>query len=404
MRGIVLDRINLRERADVNSRVLDIYEKNTIVEVVATKPGVDLDQEDLWYQLKNGGFLWSSGVRIHMEDFDLPEKEREQFMICYRQTKDGVIREDLKSVPAKLSFAKLSLPSHIENIRAEEWSVKGFVNNVMSSVHEVDPQVKRKHVFIYIPGYQLQLLNSLRTDLLSSFTLSYMTHPQNSIAKVLFFSWPSQSGPKRETVDDRSVAAGESFTANGMFDYLEKLSIELKKENRCLNLVAHSFGHQLLNGMINPKSGTVPQKIFENVFLMAPDISYLSVQINGALIKNTIKNPGSSDTILYDLSKLNTLANNIHVFHDKYDFLLYSSTVRFAGDKDLRDLSETGQYRNLGNHGNMLKQQPIHDNFHFIDVENEVKNNPAGDLWDYPFRALKARFERDINDMQDPTN
>src|SRR5688572_2875459 len=139
MRGIVLNRIFLRERADVNSRILDIYEKDTIVEVMATKPGIELDQEDLWYQLKNGGFLWSSGVRIHMEDSDLPGKEKEQFLVCYREiTDDGVIKEDRKSAPNELTFTKLNLPADVENIRVKKWNVDDFVTNVMASVHEVN--------------------------------------------------------------------------------------------------------------------------------------------------------------------------------------------------------------------------------------------------------------------------
>ncbi len=406
MRGIVTKRINLRERANVNSRILGVYLPDTFVEVVATKEGEEYESDDLWYQLKNGGFLWSGGVRIRLEDSDLPKAEREQFLISYRQsTGDGRILEDRKGVPDKLFFAPITLPVDAENIRVKEWEAKEFVDKVMIDVRKTDPNKKRRHVFIYIPGYQLQLLNSLRTDLLSSFVMSYVTHPENTIAKVLFFSWPSQSGPKRETVDDRSIEAGQNFTAAGMFEYFRLLSKALTDDGRCLNLIVHSFGHQLLNGMVNPLIGTVPDNVFENIFLMAPDISYLSAKHDGAEVDNRFENANGNKKFRYDLSRLRTLAKRVHVFYDKFDFLLYSSTVRFAGGTDLQDPTKTGQFRNLGNYGARdIASGDRENNFDFIDVEEEVKTRAAGDLWDFPHRSLKNKFQSDVNDIWNANN
>lgn len=389
MRGLILNDINERLRPQVNATRTGTYDKNEIVDVVGTEPGDEVDANDLWYRLNNGNYLWSGGVRVHLNSFDLPKLDRMQFMLCYRKVESGRPREDSKSAPDKLYFTPLFLPADNDNISVTHWDKDLFSSIVMNSLREIPPH--RKHVFVYIHGYQLQLLNSLKIDLLSSFVSGYMFKEQNTIAKLIYFSWPSQSGPQRETVDDRSIALGENFTASGYFDYFKVLSENLRATGRTLNLVVHSFGHQLLNGMINPLpdlSG-LTGKIFDHVFLMAPDITHLAAELNGSDVPNKV---GKPNPVCYNLSPLNELAGSVHIFHDKFDYLLYSSTVRFGRDSNAKDML---QYRNLGNYGNTFLTNPD-PAFKWYDVQKLTNSLSSPDLWDYPFQQLKEKFVNDI--------
>jgi hypothetical protein len=220
--------------------------------------------------------------------------------------------------------------------------------------------------------------------------MNYMTHPDKKIAKVLFMTWPAQC-LSRKRIDDRSVKAGEDFTARNLFEPFAQLSKALGDQGKFLNLVVHSFGHQLLNGMVNPDSqfGTnIPKGIFENIFLMAPDITHLSVKKGGEKLTNYYKDKDGLD-FQYQFSELKKLGKKVHVFHDKYDYLLYTSTVKFVGDH-VQDKEVTKKYRNLGNYGqagiDLINQEP---DFNFIDVHKNFAREQNDDLINFPFRKIR---------------
>lgn len=395
MRGIVTLAMNERLKPSVNSPVTRTYDEGNFVDVKKSVLGDLFDGDDLWYQLDNGHYVWSGGVDVRVDCSNLPDQDRAHFLISYRQIlPNGKPNLSTKTPPDSLYFTPVKLPADTENIRVNNLIPGVFANAVIQSLSGID--AKRKHVFVYIHGYQL--FSSLKLDLLSNFVLSYLTHPDNTIAKMLFMAWPGQGGPSRKTVDDRTIRTGQNFTAKGLFEPFKKLSDELKNQNRCLNLVVHSFGHQLLDGMLNHNSAVkIPDKIFENIFLMAPDVSHVTVKEEGKVLRNYYKDKDGQD-YMYKYAGLRNLANKVHVFYDRYDYLLYSSTKKFVEKGDLKNaktkdarLAITADYRNLGNYGNteIDKSERLVPDFNYIDVDALCAGAPPVDLSDFPFREIR---------------
>ncbi|MCE6989621.1 alpha/beta hydrolase [Dyadobacter sp. CY323] len=405
MRGIVNTDLNERERPTVNSRIMQFYKAGDIVQIVDTVLGDPFDGDDVWFKLSNGAFVWNAAIDVDVDCSKLSDEDKNQWLICYRQV-DQQGRPDMfsKMAPKSLYFTPVRLPADSASIRVNDLVPDFFAEGVFQSV--VNLKNPRKHVFVYIHGYQL--LSSLKLDLLGSFVQNYMSQPLNNIAKVLFMSWPAQGGPSRKTVDDRSLKAGQEFVANGLFETFEKLSDKLKSRNKTLNLIVHSFGHQLLNGMLNPAAGEpdlLPnKKVFDNIFLMAPDITHLTVKTGGETIKNYFQDNDGID-FHYDFTKLKQIANNVHVFHDKYDYLLYSSTKKFVGMGNLNNVATpearftlTKNYRNLGNFGDKIPE-PIDrvqgiNFFHVDDIAGD--DEPTND---FPFRRIRRSARKKVDDV-----
>ena len=413
MRGIVNTDVNERERPTVNSRILRFYGAGDTVEITEQVLGDPYDSDDVWYKLASGAFVWNGAVDVDIDCTGLTQEDREQWLICYRKI-DGQGRPDMfsKFPPATLSFSKLMLPADSAGVRAEHWTPKEFAVKIANSVNALANP--RQHVFVYIHGYQL--LSSLKLDLLCHFVQNYTASEDNTIAKVLFMAWPAQGGPSRKTVDDRSLKAGQEFTENNLFNTFRELSAELAKTGKSLNLIVHSFGHQLLNGMLNPdpahvgnipggplSDGTIPPKIFENVFLMAPDVTHLTVQQGGQTIKNYFADEDGID-FHYEFTRLKQIANQVYIFHDKYDYLLYSSTKKFVGGH-LQNVATptarfnlTKDYRNLGNYGDQI-DPPINriQGFEYIDLEELIGNDDPDGTNEFPFRRIRKSARRQVD-------
>jgi hypothetical protein len=183
----------------------------------------------------------------------------------------------------------------------------------------------------------------------------------------------------------------------------------LKDNGKALNLIVHSFGHQLLNGMLNPDPlhiGKIPGKIFENIFLMAPDVAHLTVQQGGQTIKNYFKDADGID-FHYDFTKLDQIASRVHVFHDKYDYLLYSSTKKFVGAANLENVATpasrfnlTKDYRNLGNYGDQIFP-PVNriPGFNYIDIEALIADEEPVNTNAFPFRRIRRSARRKVDDV-----
>ncbi len=403
MRGFVTENCNERNEPLMDALITGTYNTGAMVEVIASVEGEEYDAESLWYQLSNGAYVWSGAISVMRDGSALPEEEKKQYLISYRQI-DEEGRPDLDPTdPArKLYFSQLVLPANPDNVQTNELSPQEFADHVLQLVSPISEE--REHVFIYIHGYHF--ISSLKLELLANFVQSYMTHQNNKIAKVLFFAWPAQGGLARKTVDDRSIRAGELFTANGLFDYWKVLSEALLNNGRKLNLLVHSFGHQLLNGMLNPDpahAGKIPTtSIFQNIFLMAPDITHLSLKTGGADLYNNFPDNGK-ERYHYQCSKLKQLANNVHVFHDKYDYLLHVSSKKFL-EKGMRrepeaaELERIREYRGLGNYGNVMLPEVVRESgFTFWNVEELIRKYADADLYDFPFRPLKKKMQKRID-------
>jgi hypothetical protein len=277
----------------------------------------------------------------------------------------------------------LALPASTDNIRVNKLLPVPFATSIVQSVQKLkDPN--RKHVFIYIHGYQA--FPSLKLNLFTQFVENYMTQPKNKIAKALFMVWPAQ-GLSRKKSDDRALEAGRAFAENNLFAGFAELSKQLINNGMHLNLIVHSFGHQLLNGMVNSRV-EIPMDIFENIFLMAPDITHLVVQKGGIKLRNYYSD--SDEEIHYQYAPLTKLGKNIYVFYDDLDLLLYASTKKFVAKRDRDETTVMNDYRNLGNYGSgeIVPPNVIESGFNFISVRDLVKNNDSGNLLNYPYRDM----------------
>ena len=384
----------------VNPNISGYYRKGDIVHIASAK----YQDEKLWYILENGIMVDS-----HFADTEaysgVDEVDRNQFFLCYRKLDaNNNPSLDEETPPDKLYFSQLTTPGDSHRFMVNHWDQNTFVNAVMQSVGQLS--IERKHVFIYIHGFDWE--PGLKLDLPASFVQSYMNHPANSIAKIIYFGWPSTGW--RTKADDKAIQAGEHFTKMNFFSYFKQLSDALKAEGKYLNLIVHSFGHQLLNGMINPGEDhveKVPEKIFEHIFLMAPDITHLAIQKNGVVLRNQ-KKTRKGKHYLYSYTPLKRMGSNVHIYYNELDYLLYLSTQKFNGNKSIGKFDTkpdskgiTTDYRNLGNYGNTLFNSPDSDlisevGFNFFDVQDLLKTETPDDPLYYPFQNLKDENTRQI--------
>ncbi|MCF2518545.1 alpha/beta hydrolase [Dyadobacter sp. CY351] len=362
------------------------FEKGNLVQINGGKFHDDV----LWYQVDDGIEINSFEVEVDLYS-GLPERHQSQFYICYRKlnAQNAPIESEVSDAPDKLYFSHLSSPS----VKVNNWLPNIFANAVAQSV----VGKAEKDVFVYIHGYDWQ--PGLKLDLAARFVQSYMNHPDSTVAKVLYFGWPSYGG--RRDADDRSIEFGKSFTQKGLFRYFKLLSEALQKQGQSLNLIVHSYGHQLLNGMINPGEGSrhlLPGKIFQNIFLMAPDITHLSIQKNGVLLRNP-KKTRKGRHYHYDLSPLKDLGARVHIYHNSADYLLYVSSKQSYGidhvffDNRPDSMGITTDYRTLGNYGKDIFDEAdsvltLEQGFNFVNVQQLVSE--AGEaprnLAFFPFR------------------
>jgi len=398
MKGLVTMELNERQQnPGVNSPITKFYPENQVVEIADALIGDPYDGNNVWYRLKDGAYVWSGGIELIPECERMKEQDKFQFLISYRQIgPDGRINVNTK-VPAKeLYFAPLELPASTDNIKVNKLLPGPFATSVVQSVQRLEDK-NRKHVFLYIHGYQA--FPSLKLNLFTQFVENYMTLPKNKIAKALFMVWPAQ-GLSRKKSDDRALEAGRAFTANNLFTAFSELSKQLNNNGMHLNLIVHSFGHQLLNGMVNPGTG-IPNDIFENIFLMAPDITHLVVQKGGANLRNYYSD--SDEEIHYEYAALTKLAKNIYVFYDDLDLLLYASTKKFVAKRDRDETTIIHDYRNLGNYGcdEILPPRVIERGFNFISVRDLAKDSEAGNLLNFPYRDMPDHTQEIVKRVRD---
>jgi len=409
MKGLVTMELNERQlNPGVNSTISGYYPAGQLLDIVSAAIGDAYDGNNVWYKLKNGAFVWSGAIEL-MHDCDtLNDPDKDQYLISYRQRHaDGRINLDTKEPANQLYFTPLRLPVFEDSIRVNDLIPNTFATAVTQAASNIQQtNTNRKHVFVYVHGFQA--FASLKISLLNHFVQNYMAHPQNKIAKVLFMVWPAQ-GLSRKKADNRALKAGRQFSEHNLFAGFKALSDELKTKGMFLNLIVHSFGHQLLNGMLNANA-SIPSGIFENVFLMAPDVTHLVANKNGADLRDYY--PDNNELVHYNYTGLKNIATNVHVFHDDQDILLYSSTKKFVAKRFLNDAAITHQYRNLGNYGGdkIIPASDLMTGFTFHSVQDLVKRGEPGELLHYPFRPLHehsqaairaARNRDDYNKLKD---
>jgi hypothetical protein len=415
MKGVVTRELNRRtSRPSVNSFSPGFHEVGDTVFIAFAVAGDVFEGNNIWYKLKSGEFVWSGAigdVEIEPTDYQNPE-DRRQYMLCYREV-DRNHFPNIRSqkVDTTLRFATLDLPQSPDTIQVFDVTPVDIANTIIADIKKLNNS-NRKNVVIYIHGYDF--LKGLKVDLLSQFVLNYTSHPFNTIAKVLFFSWPANG--QRSVADDRAVEHGLDFVKNDLFrKFFVTLSQLLGNHGLTLNLVVHSFAHQLLNGIlnatridsipidpkkprpnppnINPQNLPLASPTFEKVILLASDVTHLAIKsLKGEEMVNNFERIGSP--VPYDYSNLQHIAQEVHVFYDEYDYLLYASSKKFNGSNfslklPVPPVTPSEDYRNLGNYGDTLASlQSIFPNSSFHHVQTVLQNGNPGNRLFYSFVNL----------------
>ncbi|MBO9613030.1 MAG: alpha/beta hydrolase [Dyadobacter sp.] len=386
MEGIINDDLDQQSQRPGLNGPRPFFTKGTKVTVTRAEN----DGRTVWYITADGTKV--IGNKVELDAYSgLSTNDKAHFFICYRASKAGIPVIDMADAPSKLSFANLP-PSPNLPFRVNELFPEVFATGVTQAAAKLPES--RKHVFVYIHGFDWE--PGLKLDLVPQFVQSYFAHPDNTVANVLYFGWPSYGWRKK--ADDRSIGYGEQFTRNGLFEYFEVLSRKLKEAGKTLNLVVHSFGHQLLNGMINPGEGhSIPTGIFENIFLMASDVTHLAVQKGGVQLRN-MRRKFRGPHFHYNYAPLKQLGKHVHIYYDPSDYLLYVSSKQFNLNANTAEFNPrpdadglTTDFRNLGTYGDQIfKNDPsieLEEGFNFYNVLDIIKEStgPDADPLFYPF-------------------
>jgi hypothetical protein len=414
MRGIVTTPLNERTfRPSVNAPSQTSYDAGEKVDVVEAVLGDYYDGDNLWYRLSNNSFVWAGAVEMDFSGLPIREQDCNQYLISFRERKNGRPDLDSRKPPDQLYFAHVKFPIASDDVIVNDLLPDAFAPALAQAVKN-DP---REHVIIYIHGYQL--LSSLKLDLFQHFVRNYSVQDNSNIAKVIFMTWPA-FGFSRKEMDDGAIDMGRHFLSKDLIATFRRLGEELRKLNagKTLNLFVHSFGHQLLNGIINPLPDTptvvtpLPQNamgIFDNIFLMAPDITLMAAVKNGFDLPNVYRKDDSRKKIKYALQNLSAMGQRVHVFHDQYDYLLYVSTRKSLDKKNRRrdnpgDEINPEHFRVLGNYGNTFIPQghvALND-FNFVDVDKLVREYQGDvNLLYYPFRDLGDKARKIVEDTRE---
>lgn len=374
MEGIINDDLDQQSQRPGPGGPRPFFTKGTKVTVTRAEN----DGRTVWYITADGTKV--IGNKVELDAYSgLSTNDKAHFFVCYRASNAGVPIINMADAPSKLSFANLP-PVPTLQFKVNELFPEVFATGVTQAAAKLPES--RKHVFVYVHGFDWE--PGLKLDLVPQFVQSYFAHPDNTVANVLYFGWPSYGWRKK--ADDRSIGYGEQFTRNGLFEYFEVLSRKLKEAGKTLNLVVHSFGHQLLNGMINPGEGhSIPTGIFENIFLMASDVTHLAVQKGGVQLRN-MRRKFKGPHFHYNYAPLKQLGKHVHIYYDPSDYLLYVSSKQFNLNANTAEFNPrpdadglTTDFRNLGTYGDQIfKNDPsleLEEGFNFYNVLDIIKES-----------------------------
>jgi hypothetical protein len=415
MKGIVNQPLNNRLSPSVNAKILGFFNIDQQISVRNAVLGDSYEGEDKWYRIADGSYVWSGAVDLITECDELSDEDRIQWLISYRRLRGNKPDLGADKPDTRLYFSRITLPVEEASISFDtRINTDRFIDDFVQ--HLASKNGRHGNVLIYVHGYELKSRASLKMDLFCHMAQNYFSHPDNRFDKIIFLMWPGEGKGNRREVDDKSLIAGEDFSKNGLFETFSKLSSGLNQINVSLNLMVHSFGHQFLNGMLNPPDANhkpAENNIFKNVFLMAPDITHLSAAEGGVVLKNNFESDSGRKEFRYDLSLLKKLASDVYVFYDSDDYLLYVSTKKFVGpakldfgDRKSRfELSK--DYRNLGNYGITQLSERVPLAFNYENVAGLLNRIRPLESLMYPFdlqRRLVRKAMRQVEADADYTD
>ena len=214
---------------------------------------------------------------------------------------------------------------------------------------------RHRDVLFFIHGHRL-FLPGLRLGLLRALHDRYAAGPHGPVGVIVFFSWPDRGWPWSE--DQEAYRAGRAFFAGsaGLLAALRDAA-----DGR-LHLLALSFGHHLLAGMVAQAAADghdAPP--FRNCLLAGADVPQAAIGVGGV----TVSSRGDAGRS-YRFDQLHRLGERTVVYHDPRDPIL-------PGSRRLMMV----RYRRLGRAGCAGLQVPDHVTCQDVSAAGGL---PAGPL------------------------
>jgi len=194
---------------------------------------------------------------------------------------------------------------------------KAMFSDVMSDME------KSSDVLIYIHGFNVSWLNAVGSALaLQTMLQNAGMRDQGQNVLVILFTWPSDglALPWVSYKSDRSEARGSGAAVGRAFlkarDFLAALRDRAKEGGKelCgqdLHLLCHSMGNYLLQSALarifDFTPGNTLPRLFEHVFLCAPDVD------------DTALEPGQP------LVRIDQIARNVTIYHNRGDKAMATS-------------------------------------------------------------------------------
>lgn len=397
MTGRITKDTCVRQRPHFNAAQLEDLYINDIIGIKDIVEGEEKEANDEWYLLDwdRTAYVWSGAAEVDSSPLSFPDSEDFiHYLISFRKI-DSLGRPDdsSKEIPDKLSFQRVVLPATYKSLEMSE-NENDFIDRIIADVGVLDQS--KKHVFIYVPGYQP--VRNLGLSLWSDFVRNYMSDARSSIAKVLFFTWPNHE-LGRKTIDDRANEAGKLFAEKELYSFFVKLSERLLQEGKTLSLILHSFAHQVLNGFLTSNiTYNSRSKIFHRVFLMAPDIVQGAFNVNGITVKNYHVADGGESDIHFNLNNIRHITKSTHIFYDEYDYLLHTSTKKAAKPLE-NDIIKIKDYRNLGNYGCLSHVPPDVYQYNLQELLKTRSSQKRDNNFIFKNLADKNKLRNKMNDV-----
>jgi esterase/lipase superfamily enzyme len=128
-------------------------------------------------------------------------------------------------------------------------------------VAETVARSPRHDAFVFVHGYNVTFENAARRTAQMAYDLKFEGAP-------IFYSWPSQGGLLKYTVDETNVA----WTA----PHLKQFLLDLARQSNAdaINLIAHSMGNRALTDALRQLAWELGDNaaLFSQIVLAAPDI------------------------------------------------------------------------------------------------------------------------------------
>lgn len=259
-----------------------------------------------------------------------------------------------------------------------------FINHVVAEADKLP--AGHRNVTIYIHGFHHFVNTSFKLDILSGMVKKYCFPEdpaiQRVVGKFIFLSWPATG--KRRKLDVRAHEQGFYLYQNNRAMF-EKLYAELNKKGIQLNLMAHSFGHRMLNGFLAAMDDQ-PKKMFDHINLFAADIPHQAMDlladqgkpgirlINKKFRDRNGKLSGEDKSVWYNFTKMGSLAGKVTSFFCRYDRMLMASSDGELKRTEEDDNDLVNNYLCMGTVGGLFLQKKP-DNVEFIDVLENVNKD-----------------------------